>query len=89
MKMLLISSLLFVSAIASAQERSLFSLPVTTQPVVMSSEGSNTEADIQSTSRYCCIRRGGTYCDMGYYDRFGQPCSCFLGNNEYEGHVCR
>ncbi|KYG64397.1 hypothetical protein AZI85_02955 [Bdellovibrio bacteriovorus] len=89
MKMLFASSLLFVSMIASAEERYDVNLPIVVQPSAVSSQATTPETDVQSTSRYCCIRRGGTYCDMGYYDRFGQPCSCFLGNNEYEGHVCR
>ncbi|WP_413288826.1 hypothetical protein [Bdellovibrio sp. HCB337] len=43
-----------------------------------------------STSNYCCLHKnGGTYCDMGYEDKFGAPCKCYIGNKGYPGHVCR
>ncbi|WII71365.1 hypothetical protein QJS83_12920 [Bdellovibrio sp. 22V] len=69
-------------------ESSFFPVQIETS-VPMTSETRDSEFATESTSRYCCIRRGGTYCDMGYYDRFGQPCKCTLGNNVYPGHVCR
>lgn len=81
------------SCFAHADEQSLVTLPVTIESMVeMSAPDQPTDTDVQggggSTSRYCCMNRGN-YCDMGYTDRFGQPCKCYTGNNVYHGHVCR
>lgn len=90
MKTLLVSLLMIVgfgiTARAAENPMPLFPTQVQTESN-MSLE--DQDANIESMSRYCCVPRGGTYCDMGHYEQFGAPCSCSVGNNDYAGHVCR
>ncbi|WP_413944148.1 hypothetical protein [Bdellovibrio sp. HCB-162] len=89
MKRVFVFLMLILSFKAYAAEDS----PKVTQPSssqIIMSLLSTSHDESASTSHYCCItKKEGTYCDMGYYDNFGQPCKCTLGNNVSYGHVCR
>ena len=91
MKMFLVSVLCLLGMnVAHANDYEMPTLPVQLEQQVNASIPADAnDANIMSRSRYCCIREGGTYCDMGYYDDFGQPCKCSTGNQIWHGHVCR
>lgn len=86
--LLVVMMVLGLSCFAQAEEHTSLSFPLEAETLMEMSINAEAPVEAEATSRYCCMQRGN-YCDMGYSDRFGQPCKCYTGNNAYSGHVCR